>query len=69
MTNWYFPWAVFGEPWLQAVREATTQAALTTMEKDTQLNMGTLGFKACVLGASASMLLDDYSLLFTHHRK
>jgi hypothetical protein len=34
------------------------------MAQNTQLEMGTLEFKACILGASAFMLLENYSLLF-----
>ena len=55
----------FGEPWLQIVKNAMTHAALPRMARDTQLEFGTLEFKACILGASAFMLLDNYSLLFT----
>lgn len=56
--------ACFGENWLQAVHEAMSQAALTRMAQDTQLEMGGLEFRACILGASAFMLLENYSLLF-----
>ena len=42
-----------------------TQGALARMAQDTQLETGTLEFRACILGASAYMLLEDYSLLFT----
>ena len=56
--------ACFGELWLQSVREAMAQAALARMAQDTQLEMGALEFKACILGASAFMLLENYSLLF-----
>jgi N-acetylglucosamine repressor len=59
----------FGEPWLQSVRESMTQASLTRMAQDTQLEIGTLGFKACVLGAAAFMLLDNYDLLFGQARE
>jgi len=58
--------ACFGEPWLQSVQDAMAQAALSRMAQDTQLEMGTLEFRACILGASAFMLLEDYSLLFSH---
>ena len=57
--------ACFGGLWLQSVRGAMAQAALARMAQDTQLEMGALEFKACILGASAFMLLEDYSLLFT----
>lgn len=57
--------ACFGETWIQFVREAMTQAALTRMVQDTRLEMGNLEFRACILGASAYMLLENYSLLFT----
>ena len=55
----------FGESWLQSVRESMRAAALPRLTQDTQLEMGTLEFKACILGASAYMLLENYSLLFT----
>ena len=54
----------FGDAWLQSVQETMTHGALTRMAQDTKLEMGTLEFKACILGASAFMLLEDYSLLF-----
>jgi len=57
--------ARFGDPWLQSVRESMVRASLARMAQDTQLEIGTLGFKACVLGASAFMLLENYDLLFT----
>jgi N-acetylglucosamine repressor len=56
--------ACFGELWLQSVRNAMMQAALIRMAQDTQLEMGSLEFRACILGASAFMLLENYSLLF-----
>ena len=57
--------ATFGETWLEAVQEAMSQASLTRMAQDTKLELGTLEFKACILGASAFMLLENYNLLFT----
>jgi N-acetylglucosamine repressor len=56
----------FGEAWLQCVQDSMTRGALTSMAKDTKLEMGTLEFRACILGASAYMLLENYSLLFSH---
>jgi glucokinase-like ROK family protein len=55
----------FGQPWLDAVRERMRQAALSKMAQDTLVEIGTLDVRGCILGASASMLLDGYSLLFT----
>ena len=57
--------ARFGVPWLHSVKEAMSQATLTRMAQDTQIEIGSLEFRACILGASAFMLLDNYSLLFT----
>lgn len=54
----------FGEPWLEAVRRTTAGAALERMVQETQLEIGKLDYRACILGASAYLLLDDYSLLF-----
>jgi len=56
--------ACFGKTWLQSVRESMSQAALPRMVQDTRLEIGKLDFRGCILGASASMLLNNYSLLF-----
>ena len=55
----------FGESWLEKIRYSMKQASLMRLATDTQLEFGDLGFKACVLGSSAFMLLDDYSLLMS----
>jgi len=57
--------ATFGESWLRSVQESMTQASLARMAQDTKLELGALEFKACILGASAFMLLENYNLLFT----
>lgn len=55
----------FGPGWLDAVSEAMRNAVLARMSESTLLELGTLDYRACILGASAFLLLDDYSLLFT----
>jgi len=55
---------LFGQPWLEAVRQRMSQAALSKMAQDTRVEIGTLDVRGCILGASASMMLDGYSLLF-----
>ncbi|HET9915169.1 MAG TPA: ROK family transcriptional regulator [Anaerolineales bacterium] len=54
----------FGSSWLNAVNEAMRNAVLAGMSENTKLELGTLDYRACILGASAFVLLDDYSLLF-----
>ena len=54
----------FGKKWLDAVHEAMIRASLYKMAENTQLEVGTLDFKGCILGASALMFQDGYSLLF-----
>jgi len=54
----------FGEKWLNAVRESMQMGALTRIAEGTKLEIGKLDYRACILGASAFLLLDDYSLLF-----
>ncbi|MFT3895815.1 MAG: ROK family protein [Anaerolineales bacterium] len=54
----------FGESWLQAIKLSMQNSALARMSEGTTLELGTLDFRACILGASAFLLLDDYSLLF-----
>ena len=56
--------ARFEKPWLAAVEKSMRATALTRMALDTCLEIGKLDFRACILGASSSMLLDGYGLLF-----
>lgn len=53
-----------GETWLDAIRTSMQKASLEKIYEDTKLEIGTLDYRACILGASAFLLLDDYSLLF-----
>ncbi len=55
----------FGDAWLDSVSHAMREAALARMAEGTQLEIGKLDYRGCILGASALLLLDDYSLLFT----
>lgn len=54
----------FGEPWLDAVRQSMRRAAFHPLVQDTCLEIGTLDYRACILGAAAFMVLEDYDLLF-----
>ncbi len=54
----------FGEEWLKAVSTSMQTGAFFRMSEDTKLEIGKLDYRACILGASAFLLLDDYSLLF-----
>jgi predicted NBD/HSP70 family sugar kinase len=54
----------FGEKWLNAVSSSMQTGALTRIAEGTKLEIGKLDYRACILGASAFLLLDDYSLLF-----
>jgi predicted NBD/HSP70 family sugar kinase len=54
----------FGEKWLGAVSASMQTGALSRMAEGTKLEIGKLDYRACILGASAFLLLDDYSLLF-----
>jgi N-acetylglucosamine repressor len=58
----------FGSAWLNAVNAAMQNAVLARMSENTQLELGVLDYRACILGASAFLLLDDYSLLFKHKK-
>jgi glucokinase-like ROK family protein len=55
----------FGNLWLQTAQEAMFEAALTRIAQDTYIEIGKLEFRGCILGASAFMLLENYSLLYT----
>lgn|SRR5574341_631714 len=54
----------FGEPWLESVNRAMQEAAFTRMAESTQLEIGKLDYRGCILGASAMLFLNGYSLLF-----
>ncbi|BAJ62846.1 ROK family transcriptional regulator [Anaerolinea thermophila] len=54
----------FGEPWLESVRHAMQKAAFHPLVEDTRLEIGMLDYRACILGAAAFMVLEDYDLLF-----
>jgi predicted NBD/HSP70 family sugar kinase len=54
----------FGEKWLKAVSASMQTGALNRIAEGTKLEIGKLDYRACILGASAFLLLDDYSLLF-----
>ena len=56
----------FGEDWLDAVKTSMQAAALSSIIEDTTIEIGKYGADACILGAAAYLLLDDYSLL---HKK
>jgi len=55
----------FGKTWLDSVNHAMHDAALSRMVEGTELEVGKLDYRGCILGASALLLLDSYSLLFT----
>ena len=54
----------FGPQWLNAVSGSMQTSAFSGMTDGTKLEIGKLDYRACILGASAFLLLDDYSLLF-----
>lgn len=54
----------FGTKWLEAINASMRNAALARLSENTELELGRLDYRACILGASAFLLLDDYSLLF-----
>ncbi|HEX7621230.1 MAG TPA: ROK family transcriptional regulator [Anaerolineales bacterium] len=55
----------FGEAWLKLIEESMKQSGLTHMVQGTRLEIGKLDFRGYILGASALMFLEDYSLLFS----
>lgn len=54
----------FGESWLSIVKDSMQSAALARLNEDTILDLGTLDYQACILGASAYLVLDDLSYLY-----
>jgi len=55
----------FGEAWLHHVQNTTREAMLNALGQRVALHFGRLPFeRACVLGASTHMLLENYHLLY-----
>jgi predicted NBD/HSP70 family sugar kinase len=54
----------FGEKWLNAVCDSMQAGVFSRISESSKLEIGKLDYRACILGASAFLLLDDYSLLF-----
>jgi predicted NBD/HSP70 family sugar kinase len=54
----------FGEKWLNAVSDSMQAGVFSRISEGAKLEIGKLDYRACILGASAFLLLDDYSLLF-----
>ncbi len=54
----------FGDTWLNEINSSMRNAALSRLVENTHLELGTLDYRACILGASAFLMLDGYSLLF-----
>jgi N-acetylglucosamine repressor len=57
--------SLFGEAWLELIRESMQQSGLAHMVRSTQLDIGKLDFRGYILGASALLVMEDYSLLFS----
>ena len=55
---------VFGDTWLESIQNSISQAAFTEMAHNTEIKLGKPELRSPLLGASASMLLNNYSLLF-----
>lgn len=54
----------FGDVWLTQIKDSMRGAVLSRLSENTEIELGRLDTRACVLGASASLLLNGYSLLF-----
>ncbi len=54
----------FGQPWLEAVRDAAMHGTLARLAQGTRIDVGKLDYRGCMMGASALTLLNGYSLLF-----
>ena len=55
----------FGKVWLEAVRDSMTRGTLASLASGTDIEIGLPDVEGCILGASALLLLDGYSMLFS----
>lgn len=54
-----------GDAWVELIRETVKSAGLSRIAQETRIEIGKLDYRGYILGASALMLLKDYSLLFS----
>jgi predicted NBD/HSP70 family sugar kinase len=54
----------FGQPWLEAICEKMRQGTLAKLAEGTSIEIGKLNNQDPMVGASALMLMEEYSLLF-----
>ncbi len=54
----------FGDAWLQSVQDAMCEISFNKLSQNTTIELGKIELQGCILGASASMFINDYSLLF-----
>ncbi len=59
----------FGAPWLDAVHSAMNRSALEQMTAPVRVNLGRFKDNACILGAAAHLLMEDYSLLLAQPKQ
>jgi N-acetylglucosamine repressor len=55
----------FGSSWLDAVRESLARGTLASLARETEVEIGLSDVEGCILGASALLLLNGYSILFS----
>ena len=58
----------FGSAWLESVQDAMQEVAFTEIAENTKIKLGKSELRGSILGASASMLIDGYSLLFLNNK-
>ncbi len=58
----------FGDAWFQSVQSSMLQSSFNKLAQDTTIELGKMTLQGCVLGASASMLMDGYALLFNQNK-
>jgi len=57
----------FGEPYIDEIYKSMRSACLDQMAQDTEIKIGRLDSQGYLVGASASLLLSDFSLLFANN--
>lgn len=54
----------FGDAWLTEIRQTIDTSVFSMLSGDVSIKIGALGYQACILGASASLIMDNYNYLF-----
>lgn len=59
----------FGDAWLEEIKQTMDASVFSLLSENVSIKIGALGYQACILGASVSLIMNDYNYLFLKGNK